>query len=77
MSLTILAAALALGLTPSSPTFTVGEAASLNTQPPIHGNLSGNTPTPQVIALGGMSDPRRVKIVEIARSQVGEFWQAW
>ena len=71
MSLTTLAAVLALGLTPSSPTFTVGEVAGLNTQPLTYGNLSGNTLTPQVIALGGISDPRRVKIVGIARSQVG------
>lgn len=71
MSLTTLAVVLALGLTPSSPTLAAGEVASLNTQPPIHGNLSSNTLTPQVIALDSVSDPRRVKIVAIARSQVG------
>ncbi len=45
MSLTTLAAVLALGLTPSSPTLTIGEVASLNTQPPVHENIFGDTPT--------------------------------
>jgi hypothetical protein len=71
MSLTTLATVLALGLTPASSTFTVGEVASLSTQSPVHRNISGNTLSPKIVASNNISDPRRIRIVEIARSQVG------
>lgn len=71
MGLTALAAVLALGLTPASSISTVEDVTSLSTQRPVHRNISGNTLSPKIVAGGNIGDSRRVRIVEIARSQVG------
>lgn len=73
MSLTLLATVLALGITPSSPAVFAEDATVFNSQHHIHENIVNRVVSqPKIVAIDdGTEESLRMRIVEIAKSQVG------